>query len=358
MTIFVIPAGTSIRRNQQILSFAQLVNGEGAIMIVAEPLVTVLTPVYNGAKYLSVCVESVLHQDYKHWEYIIVNNCSSDATLDIASSYAEKDPRIRVINNPKFVDVIENHNIAFGCVSKDSRYCKVVSADDWIYPECISRMVQVMEEHASVVIVGCYSISSAGVWYVGLPPDRSVFTGSEVCRMHMLGGRLVMGAPTAVLYRSDIVRSEGRFFPGSAPSADIAACYRSLRHCDFGFVHQILAFQRIHDEALSDEQGRLRAYHLDRIAFVAEYGRHFLTNEEYDRRMGELLDFYYSDVLASAFVKRAPQSFWNYHKDRLEQIGLPFERGRFRRAVIHKIVDLLCNPKQSLEKARSHLNAS
>jgi glycosyltransferase involved in cell wall biosynthesis len=334
-----------------------LFNDFGAMMIVTQPLVTVVTPVYNGAKYLEACIESVLRQDYKNWEYIIVNNCSTDSTLDIASHYAGMDSRIRVVTNSRFVDVIENHNIAFGHISKDSKYCKVVSADDWIYPDCIGRMVQVAEDHPSVAIVGCYAVSSVGVWYAGLPPERSVFTGKEVCRLHLLGGLLIMGAPTSILYRSDIVRAEKKFFPGSAQSADISACFRSLQHHDFGFVHQVLAYLRIHDEALSDEQGHLRAYPLDRIAFVRDYGNSFLTREEYDRRLNELLDHYYYDVLASAFVKRYPKKFWSYHKGRLEEIGLPYDRGRYVRAVIRKMIDLACNPKQTIEKARRHRSA-
>ena len=46
-----------------------------------EPLVSVVTPVYNGDKYLADCVESVLKQTYQNWEYVIVNNCSTDRTL-------------------------------------------------------------------------------------------------------------------------------------------------------------------------------------------------------------------------------------------------------------------------------------
>ena len=56
-----------------------------------EPLVTVLTPVYNGEDFLAQCIESILAQDYRNFEYIIVNNCSKDRTLEIAQSYAEKD---------------------------------------------------------------------------------------------------------------------------------------------------------------------------------------------------------------------------------------------------------------------------
>jgi glycosyltransferase involved in cell wall biosynthesis len=49
-----------------------------------QPLVSVLTPVYNGEPYLGECIESVLNQTYQNFEYIIVNNCSKDRTLEIA----------------------------------------------------------------------------------------------------------------------------------------------------------------------------------------------------------------------------------------------------------------------------------
>src|SRR5439155_14855095 len=101
----------------------------------SQPLVSVVTPVYNGEKYLSECIESVLAQTYQNWEYIIVNNCSTDNSLEIAQGYAKKDPRIGIHNNPEFVGVIQNHNIAFRQVASASKYCKVVHADDWLFPE-------------------------------------------------------------------------------------------------------------------------------------------------------------------------------------------------------------------------------
>src|ERR1700704_3898394 len=82
-----------------------------------QPLVSVVTPVYNGEKFLAECIESVLKQKYPNYEKIIVNNCSSDRTPQIALEYAEKDNRIRLHHNDKFVGVIENHNIAFRLIS-------------------------------------------------------------------------------------------------------------------------------------------------------------------------------------------------------------------------------------------------
>ena len=123
------------------------------------PLVSVLTPVYNGEQYLAECIESVINQKYSNWEYIIVNNCSTDRTIEIALEYAKKDSRIRVENNRKFVCCEENHNIAFRLISNESKYCKVVSADDWIYPECLIKLVDVAERNSKVGIVASY-----GTW--------------------------------------------------------------------------------------------------------------------------------------------------------------------------------------------------
>ena len=77
---------------------------------------SVLTPVYNGEKYLKECIESVLAQDYTSLEYDIVDNCSTDGTLEIAQSYAKHDRRIRVRTNSVFVNAIDNHNRAFDLV--------------------------------------------------------------------------------------------------------------------------------------------------------------------------------------------------------------------------------------------------
>ena len=64
-----------------------------------EPLISIVLPVYNGEKYLAQSIESCLHQTYNNIELIIVNDCSTDSSLNLAFSYAEKDTRIKIINN-------------------------------------------------------------------------------------------------------------------------------------------------------------------------------------------------------------------------------------------------------------------
>ena len=119
-----------------------------------QPLVSVITPVYNGADYLEECIESVLAQTYQNWNYTIVNNRSTDRTREIAQRYADKDSRIRIHDNTDFLPIMKNHNHAIRQISPESKYCKVVLGDDWLFPECLMKMVSLAEGNPSVGLVG------------------------------------------------------------------------------------------------------------------------------------------------------------------------------------------------------------
>ena len=109
-------------------------------MAVSQPLVSVVTPFHNTASFLAECIESVLAQSYQNWEFTIVNNCSADDTLGVCLKYAAIDRRIRVVNNPSFLKIIENHNRTLSYVSAEAKYCKVLFADDWLFPTCIEEL--------------------------------------------------------------------------------------------------------------------------------------------------------------------------------------------------------------------------
>ena len=312
-----------------------------------------LTPVYNGAAYIAECIESVLAQRYANWTYVIVNNCSTDDTLAIAQRYADSEPRVRIVNNGTFVGLIENHNIAFSLLAAESRYCKVVSADDWLYPECLEQLVNVAEANPSVGIVGCYAITNEGLRGSDVPFGPQVFPGSEICRMHLLGS-VVLSAPTSVLYRADLVRNRKPFFAGPTPSADIEASFEILQHSDFGFVHQILCFERVHQQSVSSALIGFNAFLVDRISFVVSYGSIFLGAGEREERLEALLSSYY-DYLADRTIHFAGRKFHNYHRDRLAKLGYPIDRVRLARAVSLRALDWVGNPKRTIEKVITRL---
>jgi glycosyltransferase involved in cell wall biosynthesis len=316
-------------------------------MQTSAPLVSVVTPVYNGGKYLDECIESVIAQSYGNWEYIIVNNCSIDNTLEVIQKHLSKDSRIRAVNNDRFVGVIENYNNAFRQISSESKYCKVVSADDWIFPECIERLVQVAETKPSIGVVQSYVINANEVRWPGFNVNKTVFDGREIARRYLLG-KAYLTAPSANLYRSSLIRSGDPFFPGTRNSADAEACLACLQHCDFGFVHQILSFERLHDESVT-ANSESDSYLLDRIELLREYGPIFLTKKEMENRLEEMLHYYYS-ALAAALINRRGKEYWKLHKLRLAAIEMQLYDARLGKAVVTKFLDLLLNPKQTLER--------
>ena len=217
----------------------------------ADPLVSILTPVYNGEKYLEECIESVLAQTYQNWEYLIVNNCSKDRTLEIAQHYADKDRRIQIFRNDEFVGAVKNHNIALSKISPESKYCKIVQADDWLFPECLKRMVGVAEANPSVGMVTSYRLRNQWVDCDGLPYPSTVVPGRDICRFILLGGPLVVGTMSHPLIPSDLIRKRMPFFNEDHLYADTESCFEVLVNADMGFVPQVLTISRVHDEQIS-----------------------------------------------------------------------------------------------------------
>lgn len=304
------------------------------------PLVSIVTPAYNEEEHLAACIESVLEQTYSNWDYTIVNNRSTDKTLEIANAYAAKDPRIRVITNHTFVPALANLNIAFRQISPASKYSKMVLADDWIFPECLERMVAVMEEHASVGIVGAYGLKDPWVLWTGLPYDSHVVSGREICRQRLLGGPYVFGSPTSVLIRSELVRRQDPFYNESNVAADSEACFTLLKNTDFGFVHQVLTFSRERPNSRLEESRQLNTEAAGILHELVAYGPHYLTPDEYSQRLETTVSKYY-EFLAANIVPRRRNEFWTYHKEQLQREGIGFSRLSLARAFISRVVSRL-----------------
>ena len=316
-----------------------------------KPLVSVVTPVYNGEAFLAECIESVLGQTYRNFEYIIVNNCSTDRSFEIAMDYASKDDRIRVHRNEKFVGVIDNHNIAFGLISPEAKYCKVVSADDFIFPECLEQMVEFAEAHPSVEIVGSYQLSGSVVRWQGFEYPKAVWPGRDVCRRVFLGGEPTFGfgSPTSILYCADLVRDKGGFYPNESPHSDTSACFKSLRDREFGFVYQVLSYEKMHPETQSSASAQLNRYASAYLNDLIEYGRWYLDQAEFDRCLSQQLDDYHR-FLAVSMLGAKGNEFWEYHRRRLAELGHPIKRTVLVRALIAKLGREAANPEQAFRK--------
>ncbi len=322
-----------------------------------QPLVSVLTPVYNGEDYLAKCIESVLRQTYQNFEYIIVNNCSKDGTLALAQEYARKDNRIKVHDNTEFLAVIANHNLAFRLMSPQARYCKVVSGDDWIFPDCLSRMVDLAEAHPSVGFVGCYQLSGDHILWQGFKYPVAVMHGVELCRRIFLGNdrHFGFGSPTSLLYRADLVRESAEFYPNPSPHADTSACFRYLNRCDFGFLYEVLSFERTHEQTQSYASAQLNRYTSAYLNDVIQYGPLYLNPDELKQKTRETLDGYYRFLAVDYFIGFRGKEYWDYHKTRLAELGYPLSRLALFKAAATTAAREMLNPLDAYRKTRNRL---
>lgn len=314
------------------------------------PLVSVVTPVYNGEKYLAECIESVLTQTYDNWEYVIVNNCSTDRSAEIAKKFAQKDRRIRIQDNKQFLNLGQNWNHAVKQISAKSRYCKIVHADDWLFPNCLLEMVKLAEEHPSVGIVSSYVLEGSRVKGSGIPYPSHVIAGKDVCRLSLLRKiPYVFGSPTSLLIRADQIRERKSFYNEAFHQLlDQTACYDILRGVDFGFVHQVLTYSRVHDESQTSSNEQVDKFQLENLFFLKEYGPIYLESNAYEKLFEGRLRRYYR-FLVACFYQRKGKDFWAYHRKGLAQLGLSLKSGKFLRAVFLetylRLLDILAHPK-------------
>jgi glycosyltransferase involved in cell wall biosynthesis len=305
------------------------------------PVVSVITPVYNGARYLAECIRSVCGQTYRDWEYVVLDNVSTDDTPRIAEEAASGDSRVRVVRANEFLSVWGNHNRAIRAITPGTRYLKIVHADDWLYPECLEHMVAVADRSPTVGVVSAFRLEGDWVLHDGLLPyTQPVMTGREVIRRAILGPPWVTGSPSSVMFRADLARADASFFDESVWHADTDAVYRVLTGSDLGFVHQVLSFTRIHPGALTSFSYRANTFLPQALRMIIRYGRKVLSPKEYRTSFRRCLRIYLW-FLAKQAIKPSrwrDERFHDFHRreirymlrevggDREARLGLRFCR--------------------------------
>ena len=116
------------------------------------PLISICIPTYRYGRYIAQAIESVITQDFKDFELIIVDDASDDCTTDVVSRYAREDSRIIFEVNQNNRGMVQNWNY---CLSKcRGKYIKYLFADDYFNsPAALGQMLSSMEENPEVSLV-------------------------------------------------------------------------------------------------------------------------------------------------------------------------------------------------------------
>lgn len=291
------------------------------------PLVSVVTPFYNTADYLAECIEGVLSQTLPEFEYLLVDNASTDGSLEIARSYARKDSRVRVERFDDLIPQIPNYNRALRLADPSARYCKIAQADDILLPRCLEAMVAIAEEDEEIGLVGAYTILQNRVFLDGLDFYERIVDGNELCGRYLQDGPYVLGSPTSQLYRMEDVLARDTFFPEGSVIADADTAMSLVLGRKFGFVHQVLSFTRLRDESISSDRDDFNIDALTRRVLLEKYGRQALSDDAFRRWRG-ILARRHGRVLGERWLLRKRKGFWEFHRTALADAGLRLSRTR------------------------------
>lgn len=113
------------------------------------PKLSIIVPVYNVEKYLEKCIDSILNQDYKNFELILVNDGSTDRSLEICKRYLSADKRIKLINKPNGgLSSARNAGLDIAC----GQYIGFVDSDDWIEKDMYYTLLNIADKYKSDIV--------------------------------------------------------------------------------------------------------------------------------------------------------------------------------------------------------------
>jgi glycosyltransferase involved in cell wall biosynthesis len=209
--------------------------------------VSVCIPVFNGDQFIEAAVDSVLGQTYKDFELIIVDNQSTDNTVQLIRKYT--DPRIRFFQNDTNIGLIPNWNMAMSKASGE--YIKILPADDILYPDCLALQVAVMDKDTgkriSMVCGGKNVIDQKGRVLLSRRFARRQVEvpGTYAINKNMRSGGNIIGEGGSVLFRREILLKTGPFDSPLFYVLDIDQWYKILLHGNLYALPQIVSAFRV-----------------------------------------------------------------------------------------------------------------
>jgi len=236
------------------------------------PKVAVVTPVYNGGKYLRQTMESVQRQTYPNLVHVVCNNCSNDDSAEILNSFRGGQVQVMVFDNAAVLPLAENWNKAFSHIPDDTVYAKLLCADDLIRADAIERFVAVAESDPEVEVVLSQDVFDDRVHRARLPNDKLLHDGRDVAR-EILFGRIGWVAYHHFFVRVHADYREGRFIDNYW-SPDPHVVVRSALRGKVAYIQEPLVYNRIHSDSVTGKElGKGVQFELVQMHLLDHYAR-------------------------------------------------------------------------------------
>ncbi|MBO7088704.1 MAG: glycosyltransferase [Lentisphaeria bacterium] len=191
--------------------------------------IAVLLPVYNAEKFLRECLDSILHQTFPDFLLLACNDGSTDGSPDILKEYAAKDARIRILENPGNMGIVETRNHLLRELPDGTDYVAWIDSDDVMFPDRLQRQSSYLDTHPEIGGVGsALEIIDENSRVTGFRPYP--VTPAEIRRQLPLQNIL---AQPALMLRSDVIRRTGYYSSSCPVCQDYEYWLRVLDFSDF-----------------------------------------------------------------------------------------------------------------------------
>ena len=299
------------------------------------PKVSVLMSVYNGIPYLSEAIESILNQTLRTFEFIIIDDCSTDNTWEVLNKYADKDRRIRLLKNESNIGLTKSLNK--GLKLAHGEYIARQDADDVSLRERLEKQTTLLDKQLDVVLASCLfeDINSEGqhirLWQRAGDPNSVAW--------HLLFYNYISGHGQ-VMFRRNLVLDLGGYYENRRYSQDYELWCRLLKIGNIVILPEVLMQRRVHDCRVSVQKSS------EQLSYSLSNSKHNLT-----QLIGEELSLEEVIDLRKFWIGHLP---WGHFPEvqqagalhsRLKQIYqaflLPSEQQNFARSEVSKQLRIL-----------------
>lgn len=253
-------------------------------------LVTVLMPVFNGERYLERAIQSILTQSFKDYKFLIIDDGSTDSSLEIINRYKEQDSRIQVLVNSNNRGLINTLNKSLDTI--DTKYVARMDCDDVAFPARLEKQVRLMEASPSIGVCGTWITvknTSDGSQYTQRYPTRQANI-----KVHMLS-YCAVAHPSVILRKSFFEQYGLRYDPAYIHAEDYELWTRAIDKFEFTNIDEPLLEYTIHPENVSSKNKAIQLSASSRIKIkqISKLIRPKLKDESVIARLftpGELPD--------------------------------------------------------------------
>jgi len=210
-----------------------------------KPLISVVMPAYNAQKHIRQAVESILRQTFTKFEFIIINDASTDKTLQIIRSLSKKDIRIKIVNNDMRLDIAGSLNR--GIRLARSNIIARMDADDIAVPHRLERQYARITKSEKIAVVGAdILIIDASGNHIGI---RKYPRSSRELKKCLF--RYSPFAHPVVMLRKNLFEKVGKYNPKYSPTEDLDLWFRLGRKYEFISVPEQLLKYRVYKKSSS-----------------------------------------------------------------------------------------------------------